>query len=94
MSPQIWAAAPSSLPNSVPRHEVICTIHMIKGGAMNMSRNAMSAAICPGVRAPATHTTMVGTIIVAALLCDVACFLQGLPLSPQIWAAALEVRWR
>ena len=87
-----WAAAPSGVPNSVPRHECICLIHMIKGGVMNMSRNATIAAIFAGVRAPATHTTMVGTIIVAALLCDVACFPQGLPLSPADLGRAR--RWR
>ena len=86
-----WAAAPSGVPNSVPRHEWIFLIHMIKGGAMNVSRKATIAAIPAGVRLPATHTMKVGTIMVAALLCDVACFWQGLPLSRQIWAAALEV---
>ena len=58
-----WAAAPSFVPNSVPRHEVICLIHMIKGGAMKVSSQLMSSASPPAVRAPATHTVTTGTIL-------------------------------
>ena len=58
-----WAAAPPSEPNSVPRHEWICLIHMIKGGAMKVSSQLMSAASIPAVKAPATHTVTTGTIV-------------------------------
>ena len=58
-----WAAAPSGVPNSVPRHVLICLIHMIKGGAMKVSSQLMSAASIPAVKAPATHTVTTGTIL-------------------------------
>ena len=58
-----WPATPSTEPNSVPRHEWICLIHMIKGGAMKVSSQLMSSASPPAVRAPATHTVTTGTIL-------------------------------
>ena len=58
-----WAAAPSSVPNSVPRHVLIGLIHMIKGGPMKLSRKVISAASPAAVRAPATHTVTTGTIV-------------------------------
>ena len=58
-----WAAAPSFVPNSVPRHVLIFLIHMIKGGAMKVSSHATSAASIAAVKAPATQTVTTGTIL-------------------------------
>ena len=58
-----WPAAPSTVPNSVPRHVLICLIHMIKGGAMKVSSHATSAASIAAVKAPATQTVTTGTIV-------------------------------
>ena len=58
-----WAAAPSVVPNSVPRHELIFLIHMIKGGAMKVSSQLTSAASIAAVKAPATQTVTTGTIV-------------------------------
>ena len=74
-----WAATPPSVPNSVPRHVLICLIHMIKGGAMKVSSHAMRAASIIVVRGPATHTMTVGTIIVAAVVMRCSVLLAGAP---------------
>ena len=61
-----WPAAPSFVPNTVPRHVLICLIHMIKGGAMNVASHATSAASIAAVKAPATQTVTTGTGIIVA----------------------------